>query len=504
VLLEAHLAGRHRRPRVTLRWSQPVRILHRRRVRFLGRRNHGRQGKLISPAPSATQTFAVPSQAAPHAVAVPSGVAVGPGGPSTPATVTISPTPASLPAPTHPPTPTGPVAPLASSFIDSVGMNIHAGYFDTTYVNSTALQDELVKLGVHYVRDGAWVRSTTQRQVLLNLAAAGIKTNFLMAGPGDAESLASKVDLVAGPMRPAVASIEGPNEYDFSGDPNWVADLRSYQQELYQGVTSNPQLAGVPVLGPSLGNAYDAASLGDLSSSMDQGNLHPYPGGQVPDANMALNQQLEASVAPGKPTAVTETGYTNGLASGGGNRPLSEQAAAAYVPRAFLDNFNAGITRTYLYELMDEKPDPAGADPEQHFGLIRTDYSEKPAFRTLQTLLSSLAPASGAFARSSLSYRVASGPADLRHLLLQTGPDSFALVLWRDVSTWDLATATDLSVASQAVSVSFGSPIASITRRKLDDPCSTPLASPQVGQPVSLSLNGMPAVLQVHGVPTPA
>jgi len=392
--------------------------------------------------------------------------------------------------------PSGPQ--LASSFVNSVGVNVHASYFDTAYANSSVWENELVKLGVHNVRDMACVGCTQQNQVLMNLAGVGIKTDFIMRWPGSPDSIGSLVSMLDGPMFPAVASIEGPNEYDTSGNANWVSDLRSYQQSLYQQAKATTKLSTVPVLGPSLVSSQDASALGNLGSWLDQGNMHPYPGGQLPLANVPFNEQAETSVEQGKPLTASETGYNNALASTGGNLPVSETAAAAYVPRTFLDHFRDGITRTYLYELADEKPDSGLTNQEQHFGLLRNDLSEKPAFGTLQALLSSVAPTtSTAFAPSGLNYQLAQGPSDLRQLLLQTGPSSYALVLWRDVSVWNTSTGQDLTVVPQPVNLSFGQTVTSLTSRQLDAGGFTPLSVPAIGQPAALSVGAMPVVVRI-------
>jgi hypothetical protein len=109
---------------------------------------------------------------------------------------------------------------------------------------------------------------------------------------------------------------------------------------------------------------------------------------------------------------------------------VTEAAAAAYVPRDYLESFAAGARRAYLYELADEKPDPAGTDSEQHFGLLREDLSPKPAFATLQQLLADIRSSPGDGDRRPVAVQAA---ADVRSLLLDRPDGSRALVLWRRV-----------------------------------------------------------------------
>lgn len=513
VLLGASVShSGHGRLRLVLRWSEVVRTVHPGRVHLVCAPGHRsgapcRHAKLVSHRASTIQVFAPNREAAYKLVHVAAGAARGPGGTSPTATMALSPvtaseTPANAPTPlSSPATPmalTGPPPALASSFLDSVGVNVHASYSDTAYGQSATIQQELVKLGVHFVRDGACVGCVEQRRVLMGLAAVGIKTDFTMRQPGSPDSLPSLVDMLSGPMSPAVASIEGPNEYDYSGNRNWAADLRSYQQQLYRLVKAAPSLTGIPVLGPSLVSSQDYSALGDLSASVDQGNIHPYPGNQAPLANLASNQQAETAVAPGKPLAVTEVGYHNALASTGGNRPVSELAASVYIPRLFLDFFQAGVTRSFLYEFIDERPDPQHTNQENSFGLLRSDASEKPAFHTLQTLLGSLASsAPGTFTRSPLAMQTTQAPGDLRQLTLQTGPGRYAVVLWREVSVWDPAQGADLSVTPQPVSLTLPPQTNAVTARQLNDSTAMPITVSGAGA-VAIPVGAIPVVLQVQ------
>jgi len=115
----------------------------------------------------------------------------------------------------------------ASTFLDSVGVNVHMSYFDTSYRNWQGVRKKLVELGVRHVRDGACPGCKEQRERLLALAAAGIRTDYIMGQPGGDTSLRKMVDMVAGPMRSTVDSVEGPNEYDRSGARSWARDRKS-------------------------------------------------------------------------------------------------------------------------------------------------------------------------------------------------------------------------------------------------------------------------------------
>ncbi|HEY1595646.1 MAG TPA: hypothetical protein VGF74_09645 [Thermoleophilaceae bacterium] len=439
--------------------------------------------------------------------AVPPATGQSPAPTAPPATPVIPKPPASAPAPAPgaedtPVLPGPPIdSPLplvtpasASAFTDSVGVNVHMSYFSTPYNDWQQVIAKLQELGVHHVRDAACVGCTAQRQRLLALAAGGIGVDFMMGSPGGTTgSLPDLVSMIAGPMRSAVDAVEGPNEFDQSGDASWAADLRSYQQQLYSLMKSTPGVAGVPVIGPSLVKASSFAALGDLSSAMDWGNIHPYAGGQLPAVNLSFNTGSEAAVAASERAVATEAGYHNALSATSGQPPVSEAAAGDYTPRLVLDMFQAGVPRTYIYELLDEKPDPGQTNAESEFGLLRNDFSEKPAFVNLAALMH-LTAATGSFDAAPLHVAVDGSP-DLQQLLLQTGPHSYALVLWRDVKVWDQAARAPIDVQPADEDVQLGPEVTHAELSYLDDGGTTQTLP---GTSAEVALSGMPVVLTLH------
>ncbi len=537
-------AARHRSPSVTVservvsvRSKVPAKVKNRRRVVFLDSRSHRVHRRLLTHGYRRVQRFTVSSPVTlvrlrKHALRRRDGrwlrartvrvatrqpalsTPVSPVGPAAaavpPAAQNVAPPPVATPVPKNPtpapnpsqPLPAAPVEsslPLAapasaSEFVDSVGVNVHMSYFSTPYNDWQQVRDKLVELGVHHVRDAGCVGCTAQRQRLLSLAASGIGVDFMMGRPGGTTgSLPDLVSMLSGPMRSAVDAVEGPNEYDQSGDPDWATNLRAYQQQLYGLMKSTANLATVPVIGPSLVRSTSFATLGDLSSSIDWGNMHPYAGGQVPAINLSFNATSEGAVAASKRSVATEAGYHNALSAMSGQPPVSEEAGGAYIPRLVLDMFQAGVPRTYIYELLDEKPDAAATNPESSFGLLRNDFSEKPAFRDLAALLHLAAPVAS-FDATGLHLTV-DGSSDTRHLLLQTGPRSYALVLWRDVKVWDQSARQPIDVAPTDAQVAFGPEVTHAELSYLDRADSPEALS---GTTPEVALMGMPAVITLQ------
>ena len=94
-----------------------------------------------------------------------------------------------------------------------------------------------------------------------------------------------------------------------------------------------------------------------------------------------------SSVSGRKPVWATEAGFQTAARSRDGQPPVSEKAGAVYLLRTFLEHFISGVRRTYAYELLDESAEPALRKSEQHFGLLRHDFSPKPAYTALRNLL---------------------------------------------------------------------------------------------------------------------
>jgi hypothetical protein len=228
-----------------------------------------------------------------------------------------------------------------------------------------------------------------------------------------------------------VEAVEGPNEYDASGDPDWAAALRSYQRDLFTRVRRDPALRRLDVVGPSFVRPESRGQAGDLRASMTLGNLHSYPGGGEPDRGLDGELALAARVSGDRPVVATETGYTTASAPSDGRAAVPEAVAARYVPRLYLEYFRRGIRRTFLYELVDEKPDPEGTDAEQHFGLLRADFTPKPAFAALGALLRAVGDGAPAGGDVRLAYAVEGG-GDARRLLFARAGGGLSLVLWRE------------------------------------------------------------------------
>ena len=388
----------------------------------------------------------------------------------------------------------------AAAFRDSVGVTTHIVYYDTAYGDWPRVVQRLEELGVRHLRDGVYGNPAPQwrdwneryyRAVEL-AASRGMRFAFGMGQPGNRSgSLDELVGVVGGRLRHAAEALEAPNEFDlFVGGPGWADALRSYTRELYSTVDRHPSLRRLPVLGPSLYGADAPRSVGDQRSSLDVGNIHPYTGGKSPGPAHVRSELARAATVSGpKPVWATEAGFHNALKSTAGQPPTSERAAAVYHVRTFLEHFKSGIARTYAYELLDDKPEPGRRDPEQHFGLLRNDFSPKPAFTALRNLLAAVGEDHDGRERLRPLRLSVSGGSAVRRLVLQRADGSHVVALWRHASVWDREARRSQCVAPLSVTVG------------LPGAARVTVADPVDGEKRRLSLRGGRARVQLGGSP---
>jgi hypothetical protein len=364
----------------------------------------------------------------------------------------------------------------AFGLLDMEGVDTHSSYGTTPYADVAQTERLLGELGVLHVRDSlAYGASGPQKSQLAfynALRAQGIGVDLILSPNGSTGDLAARLDTVASSLPTAVDAIEAPNELNGSGQPDWAAQDIAYQKALYAAVKANPVLKSVPVLGPSLVNSQALLNgdqgylaLGDLSTVLDLGNIHVYPGGRTPTWDMDASLAAERSVSGDSTVWVTETGYHDAVDLPG-NFSVSDAAAATYLPRLLLDWHQLGVGRVNLYELYDEQADPGLTDYQDHFGLVGLDGTPKAQFTALQDFNGLLADTSASFVTTPLTYQVSSGSTKVSSMLLEKSTGQYVLFLWQDVSVSDTSTdpPTPVVVPPTPVTVTLGAPVASITR----------------------------------------
>lgn len=399
----------------------------------------------------------------------------------------------------------------AYSLINSVGVNVHMSYNDTTYADADTVTKLVTALGIRHVRDGLQPNRPDQIAALSKLGKAGVSLDMVIGGAGSSASQAidssrqSELDALA----PYLDSVEDPNEYDCSGDANWLPHLRSNDRALASAVASDPALRSVPILGPSFCQTGSVVAYGAQSDSATVTNNHDYSGGAAPE--MALEGRIPGNIAiegPGMPTEITETGFHNATNATNGQPPVSEQTAADYDVRLLLDSRRIGVDRTYLYELLDEKPNPDLSDPEEHFGLVRNDGTVKPAYQAVANLLDDISDGdpnavSALSASTSFPVRVQGGGSLLRSLTI-ADPDGSGetIALWLNEPLENTTTHTRLPNSSTTVRLQLPGTYNATVRRPSNGNELTPLGR---GTSVDVPINGQVSLVHLDaGGVTPA
>jgi hypothetical protein len=340
----------------------------------------------------------------------------------------------------------------ADAFVDSVGVNVHLHFGDTPYGDFASVENSLKSLGVRHIRDGLIDTTWTPYYERLNtLGRLGIKST-LITSPNQSDLV------IAGYPRRVPQSFEAyeaPNEYDQSRDPDWATTLNTFVARLYRVAKSDPVTSGFPIVGPSLTRPESFSKVAVSSTFFDFANMHNYLGGRNPGTSgwgnggygsIDWNLNLTKRTWTAKPVIATENGYLTDVSKASG---IPEDVAGKYVPRLFLEQWMHGIRRTYLYELVDI----GNRSPEGSFGLLHSDFSPKPSYRAMQSLLRLLADPGPAFPTSGLDFELSGNLASVHHLLLEKRNGTFYLAIWIEQPSYDVDAKKELAVPEQRILV---------------------------------------------------
>jgi RTX calcium-binding nonapeptide repeat (4 copies) len=385
-----------------------------------------------------------------------------------------------------------PKAVRAADFLDTMGVNTHfhqAGQYDDIARSVAALD----YLGIDHVReadipDPEWDA----------LAAAGAKVDlFVYPGRSPADNVADIKALVQ--KHPGlVRSIEGPNEVDlwqvnYAGKTG-LAGAQAYQAELFRLVNAEPLLKDIPVFNFSWG-----VGPADKPGEADWANVHAYrPHGHQPINGMKWHLDYQQNVMPGKPMALTETGYYT-LPNDDNWGGVDDRSQAALTLNTFFRADAFGVERTFLYQMFDQYNDGRGR--EANFGLFNYDFSPKPvahAIHNLTTILGDEGANAATFAPGALDYVVRGSAPNLGTKLLQESDGTFDLVVWAEPDIWDEGANRPITAPVSPLTVELGKSFASV---KVYDPLrgADPIQTFSNTSSVRLDVTDHPLVVEVSG-----
>jgi hypothetical protein len=131
-----------------------------------------------------------------------------------------------------------------------------------------------------------------------------------------------------------------------------------------------------------------------------------------------------------------------------------------------LEQYAHGIRRTYLYELVDVSIPQQGI--HNTFGLVRSDFTPKPAFLSIQHLISLLADPGIPFEPRSLSVTLSGELSNVHHLLFEKRDGTYLIAVWQEIPSYDVNSKRMLPVSPQHVIVDLPS-VFSIEQSRLNE-----------------------------------
>lgn len=339
----------------------------------------------------------------------------------------------------------------ADAFVDSIGVNTHLTYGGPYARFNDLIKPKLQEVGIRHIRDGGYNDSNFFNK-LKNLASVGIKSDIIFSGNSMDEVL-----YVVKSMGGAIEAVEGPNESDleffnfsYKGQ-KFPAGTKAYQNDLYNTIKKDSATKHLPVVLPSMGWGEDADRMGYIGNLGDFCNMHNYPNiGQPPTIDLDsyfiphINNMCGKSLTKWS----TETGYHNDVSHDMG---VSEQVAGKYIPRLLLESFNRNITRSYLYEFINESQ---GGD-QGSYGLVRYDGSAKPAFTAIKNMISLLKEPGANFTPGSLNYTLSGNTSGVDSTLLQKSNKEFYLILWQEARSWNNDSKKEISVGNRQIKINL-------------------------------------------------
>ncbi len=406
----------------------------------------------------------------------------------------------------------------AYDFVNSMGLNTHFDWGPSAYRTQYAqAKSAIAELGVKHIRDAIGTNNSTAIYRDLNTALGVRLTGMIDVRTGSGAGQRLNVGGIQGKISQArtqlgtkvLVAIEGPNEYNVMerdyGYQGWVADLRQYQQVLYNQVKADSVLRSVPVVAPALGGPNEGAyyaKLGNLSSAITLGSAHIYP-------NWLPFEQRTEQVLPGvrvtspwQKVWVTETGWHQAFNTSA--QWLPDDALVKYLGRAMASYAaHPSLGKGFYYQLIDPYQNPANTVTGLHFGLLDASMRRKPSFYAVRNTMHVMCDNPLGFAPQSLRYTLSGNLSNVRTLLYQKKNRAFYLMIWIEKQSFNQR--QPVINPPQAVSIRFDQPIQQV-RTFLPTGLTGGIASGNLpkqtySQPAALALNAIDAITVLEIVP---
>jgi hypothetical protein len=347
----------------------------------------------------------------------------------------------------------------SADFISSLGVNLHIG--SDPYNDAAQIASMLSYLGMTNVRQSAPINDSSMA-TMQALGRLGAKFDLIING-GGAVDLA-KAMATANQLAPYLNAIEGVNEaaiwpirYNGLSGMDAVVAL---QKDLYAEVKANRAFSRASVYIFTLGGIDPASvpSIGDLSAYTDFANIHSYPPHGLRPC-FVIHAAIDGgrTDAPSKPVVITETGYYTlpQNASWGG---VPESMQASYLVSLVLDEAAAGVSRTYLYDLIDDGADPQQTERESHFGLFHNNGQPKAAaaaFHNLAAIFADTQPSNHTFQTNDFSFTAVGVPYNHtgNTMLFEKSNGTRLIAIWNEQQPWNPETQVGIPISHFPVTI---------------------------------------------------
>ncbi len=350
----------------------------------------------------------------------------------------------------------------ASDALASFGLNTHINYQDSAYAQFGRVKDALQYVGITHLRELApmpWFSGAAPIGYYSELMRQGYDIDFVVpGGKVDLQKSFAPIFDLSKDSTTRISAIEGFNEVDhapvtFDGLSGNDAAIKG-QKAIYALVHGDSRLKNVSVIDVTGVSAEPTV----LDGRADLGNAHIYPqNGFPPDGWFRGMQGLAQKVHV--PMAVTEFGYASLPQSGWLVIGVDETGQAKGVLAGLLSGLETGFSRTYVYELLDERPDSAVPDRESHFGLFDNQFRKKPAAIAIHNVTQLLRDSDATVDRKPvqpLDLDVSGLPKTGHIVAIEKADGSIWLAVWNEAPFWD--NQRGAPVADQPVSVTISPP----------------------------------------------
>ena len=123
---------------------------------------------------------------------------------------------------------------------------------------------------------------------------------------------------------------------------------------------------------------------------------------------------------------------------------MSDSCFAKYTIRNVLDNFQSGIARNYIFELI-------GSAEGGQFGLVDKDNNKRLAYYAVKNLVNEIATSSDIPDYSSFGLKIKSNDPSIRILPIRKQTGEIGVFLWKPDVSCDVDTKLDINTSASAV-----------------------------------------------------